>query len=328
MRGLTERIELKTPEQIALMRAGRLVVARALRGDGVRRRRRACRLRIWTRSPARCCARRARRSSFLGYHGFPGGDLRVGQRPRRARHPLGSTSELARRRPDLDRLRRDRRRLARRRRDHGAGRRGDRRGRQPCRRPARRSHVGRASPQRGTAAGSATSRTPSRRSVRESGRYGIVAGYGGHGIGSQMHMAPHILNYGPAGKGPRLVAGMAAGDRADDHSRISRTPRSWPTAGRWPPSTGRWRRTGSTPSPSWRTARGCSPRRTAAGRHSRPVASRPPLSPIELPPSTPAPTVMQSCGSSRAPAWQSTGRAPDRRKSHSRSCQKASMARS
>ena len=47
------------------------------------------------------------------------------------------------------------------------------------------------------------------KSIRESGRYGIVAGYGGHGIGSQMHMAPHILNYGPAGKGPRLVAGMA-----------------------------------------------------------------------------------------------------------------------
>jgi methionyl aminopeptidase len=24
-----------------------------------------------------------------------------------------------------------------------------------------------------------------------------------------MHMAPHILNYGPAGKGPRLARGMA-----------------------------------------------------------------------------------------------------------------------
>ncbi len=46
-------------------------------------------------------------------------------------------------------------------------------------------------------------------SVRRSGRYGIVAGYGGHGIGSAMHMAPHILNYGRAGKGPRLLPGMA-----------------------------------------------------------------------------------------------------------------------
>jgi methionyl aminopeptidase len=46
-------------------------------------------------------------------------------------------------------------------------------------------------------------------SVRRAGKYGIVAGYGGHGIGSSMHMAPHILNYGKAGKGPRLTAGMA-----------------------------------------------------------------------------------------------------------------------
>jgi methionyl aminopeptidase len=46
-------------------------------------------------------------------------------------------------------------------------------------------------------------------SVRNSGRFGIVAGYGGHGIGSRMHMDPHILNYGRAGKGPRLQPGMA-----------------------------------------------------------------------------------------------------------------------
>ena len=46
-------------------------------------------------------------------------------------------------------------------------------------------------------------------SVRSSGPYGIVAGYGGHGIGSRMHMEPHVLNYGRAGKGPRLQPGMA-----------------------------------------------------------------------------------------------------------------------
>ena len=46
-------------------------------------------------------------------------------------------------------------------------------------------------------------------SVRASGTYGIVAGYGGHGIGSRMHMAPHILNYGRPGKGPQLAPGMA-----------------------------------------------------------------------------------------------------------------------
>jgi methionyl aminopeptidase len=47
------------------------------------------------------------------------------------------------------------------------------------------------------------------RSVRSAGTYGIVAGYGGHGIGSRMHMDPHILNYGRAGKGPHLHEGMA-----------------------------------------------------------------------------------------------------------------------
>lgn len=46
-------------------------------------------------------------------------------------------------------------------------------------------------------------------SIRQSGPYGIVEGYGGHGIGSAMHMDPHILNYGKPGRGPRLTAGMA-----------------------------------------------------------------------------------------------------------------------
>ncbi len=46
-------------------------------------------------------------------------------------------------------------------------------------------------------------------SVRESGSYGIVTGYGGHGIGSHMHMDPHVQNYGRPGRGPHLVAGMA-----------------------------------------------------------------------------------------------------------------------
>jgi methionyl aminopeptidase len=46
-------------------------------------------------------------------------------------------------------------------------------------------------------------------SIRAAGRYGIVDGYGGHGIGSAMHMPPHILNYGRPGKGPRLAPGMA-----------------------------------------------------------------------------------------------------------------------
>jgi methionyl aminopeptidase len=45
--------------------------------------------------------------------------------------------------------------------------------------------------------------------VRAAGQYGIVREYTGHGIGSQMHMDPAVPNYGRAGRGPVLVAGMA-----------------------------------------------------------------------------------------------------------------------
>jgi methionyl aminopeptidase len=41
------------------------------------------------------------------------------------------------------------------------------------------------------------------------GRYGIVEGYGGHGIGTEMHMDPMVPNHGAAGQGPELVPGMA-----------------------------------------------------------------------------------------------------------------------
>lgn len=40
-------------------------------------------------------------------------------------------------------------------------------------------------------------------------RYGIVTGYGGHGIGTEMHQDPHVLNHGRPGRGPRLEPGMA-----------------------------------------------------------------------------------------------------------------------
>jgi methionyl aminopeptidase len=40
------------------------------------------------------------------------------------------------------------------------------------------------------------------------GRYGIVEDYGGHGIGTEMHQDPHILNYGPPGRGPVLEPGV------------------------------------------------------------------------------------------------------------------------
>lgn len=43
----------------------------------------------------------------------------------------------------------------------------------------------------------------------DQGAWGIVREYGGHGIGTAMHMDPHLVNYGPPGKGPQLRAGMA-----------------------------------------------------------------------------------------------------------------------
>jgi methionyl aminopeptidase len=45
--------------------------------------------------------------------------------------------------------------------------------------------------------------------VRPRGEYGIVEEYVGHGIGTAMHMEPSVPNYGSPGHGPALVAGMA-----------------------------------------------------------------------------------------------------------------------
>lgn len=39
--------------------------------------------------------------------------------------------------------------------------------------------------------------------------YGIVEEYVGHGIGTEMHMDPNVPNFGSPGRGPSLVAGMA-----------------------------------------------------------------------------------------------------------------------
>jgi methionyl aminopeptidase len=46
-------------------------------------------------------------------------------------------------------------------------------------------------------------------SVRRAGAYGLIREYTGHGIGTEMHMEPAVRNYGPAGQGPRLRAGIA-----------------------------------------------------------------------------------------------------------------------
>lgn len=45
--------------------------------------------------------------------------------------------------------------------------------------------------------------------VKSQGKYGILQEYGGHGIGTEMHMEPHVLNFGKRGFGPEIVSGMA-----------------------------------------------------------------------------------------------------------------------
>ena len=41
------------------------------------------------------------------------------------------------------------------------------------------------------------------------GVYGILEDFTGHGIGSAMHQPPNVPNYGKAGRGPKLVRGLA-----------------------------------------------------------------------------------------------------------------------
>ena len=38
--------------------------------------------------------------------------------------------------------------------------------------------------------------------------FGVVRGYGGHGIGQSMHEDPHVPNHGRPGRGPKLAAGL------------------------------------------------------------------------------------------------------------------------
>ena len=69
--------------------------------------------------------------------------------------------------------------------------------------------------------------------IKRGGRYGIVDGYGGHGIGTEMHQDPHVLNHGRPGKGPQLVPGHGSRDRTDDHAGLAAHRGTAPTAGPW-----------------------------------------------------------------------------------------------
>ncbi len=44
--------------------------------------------------------------------------------------------------------------------------------------------------------------------ICEAEGFGVVRDFVGHGIGKSMHEDPQVPNFGPAGKGPRLKAGM------------------------------------------------------------------------------------------------------------------------
>jgi methionyl aminopeptidase len=205
MRHAPERIELKTPEQIAYMRAAGLVVAQALQAM------RAAVAPGVSTADLDAIAREVlnaagAQSSFLGYYGYPA--VICASVNDRVVHGIPSRDEKLRE-GDLISI------------DFGAiveGWHGD---------SAISVAVGSVSPEVAALSatceaamwdGLATARTGARlsdishaveMSIRRAGAYGIVAGYGGHGIGSEMHMAPHILNYGRAGKGPRLTPGMA-----------------------------------------------------------------------------------------------------------------------
>ena len=56
-------------------------------------------------------------------------------------------------------------------------------------------------------------------SIAQAGPYGVVEEYTGHGIGTAMHMDPPVPNYGRPGRGPRLRDRHGAGHRADGDAR-------------------------------------------------------------------------------------------------------------
>ena len=205
MRGLPERIQIKSADQIELMRAAGLVVARALREM------RAAVAPGITTADLDAIARdvladAGATSSFLGYHGYPA--VICSSVNDRVVHGIPSPDErLAE--GDLISI------------DFGAiveGWHGDSAISVPVGQVSQEIQAMSDACERSMWDGLAAAHAGARlsdisnaieTSIRSSGTYGIVAGYGGHGIGSEMHMAPHILNYGRAGRGPRLEPGMA-----------------------------------------------------------------------------------------------------------------------
>lgn len=64
--------------------------------------------------------------------------------------------------------------------------------------------------------------------VRSQGDYGILEEYVGHGIGSAMHQPPNVPNYGKPGRGPKLVRGLAlAVEPREDYPRLWARKQPW-----------------------------------------------------------------------------------------------------
>ena len=203
-------IQLKSPEQIELMRGGR---------SGRRGRRwtrcvtpspRASPPPIWTPSPRQVIRDAGAVPSFKGYHGFPASicasvneQVVHGIPGRRAGAAWRATCSRWTAARSCDGWHGDSAiTVGVGETDPGAAEDG---------RGGRGRHVGRASPpprgaSRTAVAGSPTSRFNVEKAVRKAGRYGIVDGYGGHGIGTEMHQDPHVLNHGKPGKGPQAGA--------------------------------------------------------------------------------------------------------------------------
>ena len=211
-------IELETPEEIGQMRRAGLVVADALAPHAGRRRTRRHHRR--PRRDRRGDHPGRRRHPLLqGLPRLPGLDLLLRQRPGRARHPQPRQVLRA---GDLISI------------DCGAeldGWHGDAAitvGVGDITNDLRRlvavaedaMWAGIAAAARGVRSGKGRLTDISSRSSppsRKAGRYGIVDGYGGHGIGSAMHRDPFVEKLRPPRQGPRPPAGHGPRHRADDH---------------------------------------------------------------------------------------------------------------
>lgn len=199
-----DRIEIKTPDQLEVMRAAGLVVARTLQAV-----KEQVRVGVTTAELDDCAAALIRDAgalpSFLGYHGFPAHICTSVNHE--VVHGIPGPRQLAA--GDVISV------------DCGAivdGWHGD---------AAITIFVGEPRPEveqlsavteAALWAGLRAARSGGRLSdighavesaVQAAGDYGIVEEYVGHGIGSAMHMDPSVPNYGRPGRGPRLVPGMA-----------------------------------------------------------------------------------------------------------------------